>query len=59
MHMVGPGPLVKQGDRVTNQTLLGGVGSTGRSSGNHLHYEVIIGGKKENPALYLGRPRGG
>ena len=59
MHIDGPGPLVKKGDPVTNQTILGGVGSTGRSTGNHLHYEVIIDGKKENPAPYLGRPRGG
>ena len=59
MHMDGPGPLVKKGDRVTNQTILGGVGSTGRSGGNHLHYEVIIDNEKKNPAPYLGRPRGG
>ena len=41
--IVTPGQQVKKGD------ILGYVGSTGRSTGNHLHYEVRIEGEPVNP----------
>lgn len=41
------GQTVQQGDVVA------AVGSTGRSTGNHLHLEVRIGGKKVNPRQFL------
>ncbi|MBI2159708.1 MAG: M23 family metallopeptidase [Candidatus Rokubacteria bacterium] len=44
---------VKQGDRVERGGTLGMTGSTGRSSGPHLHYEVLVKGQPVNPRAYL------
>ena len=44
---------VKVGDRVSRGDRLGDMGSTGRSTGVHLHYEVRIDGKAVNPVSYL------
>jgi|TARA_R100000501_G_scaffold17834_1_gene34249 murein DD-endopeptidase MepM/ murein hydrolase activator NlpD len=44
---------VKAGDRVTRGEEIGGMGSTGRSTGSHLHYEVRIDGKSVNPMPFL------
>lgn len=43
----------KVGDVVTRGTLIGEVGSTGRSTGPHLHYEVLINGVPTNPKTYV------
>jgi murein DD-endopeptidase MepM/ murein hydrolase activator NlpD len=40
---------VKVGDIVSKGQKIGAVGSTGRSTGPHLHYEVLKGGKKIDP----------
>ena len=45
--------LVKPGQKITRYTVIGKVGDTGRSTGPHLHYEVLKEGKTVNPALYL------
>lgn len=45
--------LVKRGQNVSIGTVLGKVGSTGRSTGPHLHYEIRKNGKAINPLTYL------
>ncbi|MQX38555.1 peptidoglycan DD-metalloendopeptidase family protein [Roseospira navarrensis] len=41
--------LVENGQRVEQGDVIGRVGSTGRSTGPHLHYEIIRNGRKVNP----------
>jgi murein DD-endopeptidase MepM/ murein hydrolase activator NlpD len=45
--------LVHAGDRVTRGEQVGRMGSTGRSTGNHLHYEVRIDGRPVNPIPFM------
>ncbi len=45
--------LVKVGDRVAKGQPIGRVGSTGRSTGPHLHVEVLVNQKKMDPISYL------
>lgn len=47
------GIVVKNGDSVNAGQLIGHVGTTGASSGCHLHFETIIDGVKKNPFDYL------
>jgi murein DD-endopeptidase MepM/ murein hydrolase activator NlpD len=44
---------VKPGDRVKRGQILGTVGTTGNTTGPHLHYEVRIHGRPTNPFSYL------
>lgn len=44
--------FVKAGDQVAKGQSIGMVGSTGRSTGPHLHYEIYVNGKRVNPLEY-------
>ena len=50
---------IASGDRVRKGDLIGYVGSTGRSTGPHLHYEVRVAGEAVNPMPYLLREESG
>jgi murein DD-endopeptidase MepM/ murein hydrolase activator NlpD len=45
--------VAKVGDMVAKDQLIAYMGSTGRSTGTHLHYEVIENGKQIDPATYV------
>ena len=52
-HMTYGTRKVAVGEQVTVGQILGGVGTTGRSSANHLHFEVQLNGAFVNPQTWL------
>jgi murein DD-endopeptidase MepM/ murein hydrolase activator NlpD len=48
--------LVKMGDVVMKGNKIAEVGSTGRSTGAHLHFEVLHRGVPQNPSRFLRPP---
>lgn len=48
-HLSKYAKSLKKGDRVRQGEVIGYVGSTGRSTGPHLHYEVLQNGEQVNP----------
>lgn len=45
--------LVARGQRVKRGEVIARVGSSGRSTATHLHYEVLLDGSKKNPLTYV------
>ncbi|NUU74692.1 peptidoglycan DD-metalloendopeptidase family protein [Paenibacillus xylanilyticus] len=52
-HLLDSSTLVKNGQQVTAGEQIAGVGSTGKSTGNHLHFEIIENGMKIDPKTYM------
>jgi murein DD-endopeptidase MepM/ murein hydrolase activator NlpD len=50
--------LVKVGDRVSKGQIVAQVGSTGRSTGPHLHYEIRLNGNSLDPRQYMRKNAG-
>jgi murein DD-endopeptidase MepM/ murein hydrolase activator NlpD len=49
--------LVRRGQWVRQGTIISKVGSTGASTGPHLHFEIRVGDRARNPLAYLPRSR--
>ncbi|MBK5948682.1 M23 family metallopeptidase [Rhodobium orientis] len=56
-HMSGFAKGIQSGQRIRQGQVIGFVGSTGLSTGPHLHYEVMVNGRHVNP-LRIRLPRG-
>ncbi|HNY04459.1 MAG TPA: M23 family metallopeptidase [Candidatus Woesebacteria bacterium] len=52
-HLLNNSIVVKAGDKVSQGQKLGTMGSTGRSTGTHLHFEIKSGSGKINPLTKL------
>ena len=44
---------VRRGDLVSEGQVIGKMGRTGKVKGAHLHYEISVNGKSQNPAIYI------
>jgi murein DD-endopeptidase MepM/ murein hydrolase activator NlpD len=50
-------PIVSVGQRVAEHTQIGYLGSTGRSSGPHVHYEILVNDEPQDPEKFIGLAR--
>lgn len=53
LHMKANSLTVKVGQKVTKGTVLGYMGSTGQSTGAHLHFDITVNGQYVDPKPYL------
>jgi len=53
-HLDGFAEGLAEGDRVARGDLIGFVGTTGYSTGPHLHFEVRVAGRAVDPLAYMG-----
>ncbi|MBE1236734.1 M23 family metallopeptidase [Phaeovibrio sulfidiphilus] len=44
---------VQMGQKLEKGDVIGTVGSTGRSTGPHLHYEIRVNGRPRNPQIFM------
>ncbi len=51
-HLSGFAPGIEKGSMVTRGELIGFVGNTGRSTGAHLHFELLADGRPGNPQVH-------
>jgi murein DD-endopeptidase MepM/ murein hydrolase activator NlpD len=49
--------LVKKGKRISRRQAIGILGSSGRSTGPHVHYEILVDGKQVDPSKFLNAGR--
>jgi len=45
--------MVSVGQRVSEHAQIGSLGSTGRSSGPHVHYEILVNGEPQDPERFI------
>lgn len=50
------GYAVRAGQQIRRGEVIGYVGSTGRATASHLHYEILVNGSPINPLRLLGKP---
>jgi murein DD-endopeptidase MepM/ murein hydrolase activator NlpD len=56
-HLSAFAPGIEAGTRVSQGELVGFVGNTGRSTGAHLHFEIVANGRTVNPLTFAGIKR--